>query len=115
MTRHSSDVLRITNSHTNVSLSYGSWRQPSTERTIFLGAEVFLDPSDLERADNHLEIDIDGDGTDDINLQMEQMPTEGASNRTFTYIIPPGYYYQIVNQTDPNNNNAIQSVIEYEL
>lgn len=98
----------------DVALSFGSWRTPNSSRPTWVQGQVFLDSGSTVEATIGFQVDEGGGTTSDYGFD-EVLPAGlgTTDSRQACLYVPAGGSYQIVNSSDPNNNNAIQFVREF--
>lgn len=102
--------------------SFGTARAPDANRPVLVEFHVDCVGSGGSQAEVELDLDRDGDGTIENTITAVAARASGlASNpdmrveNTTTVLVPPGGEVTVVNNTDPNNSNSINTVLEVVL
>jgi hypothetical protein len=104
---------------TSSSPGFGSWTQASADRPAVVTVAVTAQTDGTSDAIVNFQVDEDGGTTEDYSLGIITVANEmtaGADlTATATFVVPAGAQYQILNASDPNGANSLNTVREFTL
>lgn len=99
--------------------NFGEWIQVSSGRPSLIEIRCGVETDGSTRGEILIDVDESGGTSADYNFPLAWAdPNLGDGGREYsgtTFLLPPGAQYQIRTSQDPNNNNEINAVHEFDL
>lgn len=112
------NVTSAPSSSSSVSPGFGSWQNTGSGLTLVL-VEATAETDGASIGNVEVDVDEDGGTTADYSVSVANVDSDAnagtAEDDTALIPVPDGGAYQVANDSDPNTNNAINTVREFSL